>query len=302
MTKRKRLFAAIAGLLLASVAAAQFFGIPRRVFAFVITSTLTVEGESTFNDLMNLSEAAPNFQLRETGVAADEGNWRMLANTTQLQWGTLDDALAVGSPFLSVNRTGTTVDTVNLQGTDVQVNGVSVGGTVTRIAGNSGAAGADLTWQNLTGDASNSTTTFSTFMTTTGVGAGTWKFKYTVIFQDTVALGRAPKFAINHTGTVGDFVVIWFHVTTGTTAGTGVTDNVTTGQQLVEGKATNALNGSIGQGVGIQVADVNVMAIIEGIMVVTATGSIEAKFAQNSGISGTLTLKADTLLELAKIE
>lgn len=173
---------------------------------------------------------------------------------------------------------------------------------LTRIAGNSGAAGADITWQNLTADAAaNATTTLATVMTTTGLGAGTWQFTYYIIYQSGVTT-TGVKFAVNHTGTTGAFVSNWGMVTTGGTAATGVGDQVSAVNigQMMEGKSERVINTATTASAGVDTINANMLAVLEGLVVVTATGSLELKHASETANS--TQVMADTSLVLRKIE
>lgn len=183
----------------------------------------------------------------------------------------------------------------------VTVSGGGGGSSVTRIAGSSGAAGADITWQRLTANSADVTTTTlsAAVVTTTGVGAGTWKFKYILLYQ-TAATTTGISFGINHTGTVSKVQAIWTHITTGGTAATGVGDNVaaTVAGQLAEGKSGGTLNAVIGSAsAGVATINTDIVAVLEGTIVVTATGSLELKIA--SEVSGSAArIMANSLLEL----
>lgn len=178
------------------------------------------------------------------------------------------------------------------------------GSNITRISGSSGAAGADITWQSLTTNSADVTTTTlsSSVMSTTNVGAGTWKFKYTLIYQ-TAATTTGIGFGINHTGTVSKFIADWKHITTGGAAATGIGDDVaaTVAGQLAEGKSDRTLNAVIGSAsAGVATANTNTLAILEGIIVVTATGTLELKIA--SEVAGSaVRIMANSTLELHKI-
>jgi hypothetical protein len=183
--------------------------------------------------------------------------------------------------------------------------GAGGGMSLTRINGNSGAAGADVTWQNLTANSAtcNTTALCASVMTTTTVGAGTWKFKYTLIYQ-TAATTTGIGFGINHTGTVGEFQAMWYHPTTGGAAATGIGDNdtATSAGQLMEAKHDNGLNAVIGSATaGVATANADILAILEGIIVVTGSGNMELKLASEVASSNVL-IKADSSLELMKIE
>jgi len=181
--------------------------------------------------------------------------------------------------------------------------GASGGAALTRIAGASGAAGADLTWQNLTSDATSVTSTLAAKMTTTGVRPGTWKFKYTIIYQSS-STTVGVQFGINHTGTTGEFAARRDYISVGQAASGGIADGNTAvaAAALVEGKAGNAINAVIGSTTtGVSVANEDIIEVIEGIVVVTATGSLELLMAREAA-AGTITIKADSCLELMKIE
>ena len=176
---------------------------------------------------------------------------------------------------------------------------------VTRISGTSGAAGADITWQTLTANSVNCTTTAlcSTVMTTTGVGVGVWGFRYQLIYQ-TAATTTGIAFAVNHTGTATLTGANWMHITTGRTAATGVGDNVaaTVAGQMVEGKSCITLNAVCGSAsAGAAVVNTNIMAVFEGTLEVTVSGSLELKLGSEIGGSAVLIMD-DSSLELHKLE
>jgi len=176
------------------------------------------------------------------------------------------------------------------------------GMSLTRIAASSGAAGADLTWQNRPTVLNRTSTTLGTIMTTTGVGAGVWKFKYTLIYQSS-STSVGIQFGINHTGTVVDYAARWSHVTSGTTAVTAIGDNFTgtTGGALMEGMAGDTLNFRIGTAsTGVQLANSNILVVVEGILVISATGSLQFKFAGET--TAQVRIQPDMILELMKIE
>jgi hypothetical protein len=173
---------------------------------------------------------------------------------------------------------------------------------ITRISGASGAAGADITWQTLASDAAAITvTTLTTVMTTTGVGAGTWAFQYMIRYQS-AATTTGLFTAVNHTGTVSSFVSASRHVTTGSTAATGIADQVATNNagQMMEGKSQRSINVADSATAGVDTANADMLIVLEGIVVVSASGSLELKIATEVAASG-ITVKAGTLLELRRI-
>jgi hypothetical protein len=210
------------------------------------------------------------------------------------------------------NADSTTVQSASCSGGD-RVSAISSAGVVTctatpslaRIAGASGAAGADLTWQNLTSDSADCTTTAlcSAAMTTTGVGAGTWAFTYTLLYQTAVNT-TGIAFGINHTGTATLPGAMWVHTTTGTTTANATGDSAATtaAGQLSEGRSGLTLNAVIGAaGAGVDTANTNILAVLSGILVVTGSGSLELKLGSEVG-SSAVRIMADSVLELRKIE
>lgn len=174
------------------------------------------------------------------------------------------------------------------------------GASLTRISGASGAAGADLTWQRLAANAAaNATTTLATVMTTTGVGPGTWAFKYLIRYQ-AAATTTGVDFAVNHTGTTGAFVASSWFTTSGGAAANGLADQVTNNTaNMIEGKSQRAKNAKVGASLGVDTANADMLMIVEGIIVVTGSGSLELKHA--SEVAAASTVMADTVLELHKI-
>lgn len=73
-----------------------------------------------------LTNAEPTLFLTETGVAADSGSYRIRIAGTTFNLETRNDANTTGATVIQTTRTGTTVDTINLQATTVQINGNEV--------------------------------------------------------------------------------------------------------------------------------------------------------------------------------
>lgn len=178
---------------------------------------------------------------------------------------------------------------------------------ITRLAGSSGAAGPYITWQRLTSNASEITSqTPQTVMTTTGVGAGTWRFRYTLVYQsgDTLTTNGLGV-AVNHTGTTGMFVMSSWFITDGGAAATGNADQVAATQagQLVEGKSERVKNTCSSPTVGVDTAAADCLMVCEGIVVVTVSGSLEFKVRSELAAAATdgISVRANTCLELHKI-
>jgi hypothetical protein len=172
----------------------------------------------------------------------------------------------------------------------------------TRINGSSGAAGPYKTLQKLSSDSSDQTsTTPAAVMTTTGVGAGTWHFRYMGIYQ-TAATTTGIKLNVNHTGTTGQFQSLMYFPDSTATAATGI------GRGLVDnavGKvfsvyAEQSKDTSSVASVGVVTQNSDIPVIVEGLVVVTVSGSLELKMGTEVAASA-VRLMADSLLELTKI-
>lgn len=108
--------------------------------------------------------ALPQWIFVETDAAADNQAWPIRVSGEQFNIGALNDLGSVFTPWVTVDRTTTVIDLVNLQGTTVAVNGQNIrdaailtSGTVATARLASGVADAttwlrgDQTWQGLPG-------------------------------------------------------------------------------------------------------------------------------------------------------
>ena len=173
---------------------------------------------------------------------------------------------------------------------------------VKRVSGATGAAGNYLTWQVLSADsASQTSVTPATVITTTGVGAGTWKFVYTLIFQ-TAATTTGIRIANNHTGTVTTYQMTSHFLSTGGVAATGIHDAIAASATagLNEGFGERVINTTSKASVGVATANANQIIVVEGILVISATGSLEFKLGTEVAASG-VKLMAGSMLELSKM-
>ena len=171
---------------------------------------------------------------------------------------------------------------------------------IKRIAGSSGAAGTDITLQRLTANATaNATTTLATVMTRTGVGAGTWNFRYNVIYQ-AAATTTGVDFAVGFSGTSGAFVVTSQFATSGGTAATALADQTGSNTaSLLEGKAQRTKGTKMGSTLGVDTANADMHIIIEGIIVVTVSGDLTLQHA--SELAASTQVMANTCLTLTKM-
>lgn len=162
-------------------------------------------------------------------------------------------------------------------------------------------SGNFLTTQCLTADASsNSTTTLADIMTTKGLAIGKYVFIYWIKYQS-AATTTGVKFAINFSGTA-TFVGRWTYQTTGTAASSGAADNDTTAGtfQLIEGWSERALNTDMGPSGSVDTANSDMLAILEGMLIVTAAGDLVLRHASSTAAASTV--KAGTTLLLIKAE
>lgn len=169
-----------------------------------------------------------------------------------------------------------------------------------KIAGNSGAAGAEETVMRLTANATNNTVTLAAFMTVTGVGAGSWHVYVHGVCQS-AATTTGIAFAVNHTGTATSKNIEWSHFDTGTAASTGNLDHQVGGtSQIVAGMFNDGtLNTAlIANGFGLANADARFE--IQAMLNVTVSGSLEILFASEVAASQVL-VGAETFLVLKKV-
>lgn len=108
--------------------------------------------------------ALPQWIFVETDAAADNQAWPIRISGEQFNIGALNDLGNVFTPWVTVDRTGTTIDLVNLQGTTVSVNGQNIRDAAILTSGLVGTARlgggvadattwlrGDQTWQTLPG-------------------------------------------------------------------------------------------------------------------------------------------------------
>lgn len=169
-----------------------------------------------------------------------------------------------------------------------------------RINGNSGAAGAYKTLQKLSANATaNATTTLATVMTTTGVGAGTWHFKYTLFYQ-CGATSTGVDFALGHSGTTTKRIISSWFVTSGGAAANALADQVTSNTaNLVEGKSQRGGAAKLGASLGVDTINADMMMVIEGVVVVTVSGDLTLQHA--SSVAASSQVMAESCLELTKV-
>lgn len=89
-------------------------------------ATFQASGGGSDSAVWISSAAQAALGLRQGSAAANNRVWDFTANAEQFVGRAVDDANSGVGPWVTVDRTGTTIDTTNMQGTSVQANGVAV--------------------------------------------------------------------------------------------------------------------------------------------------------------------------------
>ena len=192
---------------------------------------------------------------------------------------------------------------INEAGTSKKVTAQQIADfAATNLSGSSGAASSNRTTLCLTSNSADNTTTSQVVaMTITGVGAGTYRIKGTLVYQ-TAALTTGIGIVLNHTGTVTRFVSNWIQITTGTTAATGIGDQAATTNagQLVEGKAERVKATMSSATAGVDTINADELVVLDAIIIVSVTGSITLSIASEVAASA-VRLMAGSVLEVEKV-
>jgi hypothetical protein len=174
------------------------------------------------------------------------------------------------------------------------------------ISGNSGTANVNgapqRTLQVLTSNATaNSTTTIATVMTTSSLPAGTYRYRYDIIFQ-AGALTNSAKFNVDFSGTVTKHLTRLFFPSAGVTAATGAVDQeaaaVTTGS-VWAWQGTRADATVLGPQTGVDTINADIHYVIEGILIAGGTGNLLLGHASEEATS--TQVMAGTMLELVRL-
>lgn len=134
-------------------------------------------------------------------------------------------------------------------------------------------------------------------------GVGTWVFQYYVLYRsDTATVG--VKLGVNHSGTVTTFVTEATGVEATTAASTGAADQVHAAFGLRSGGSSRAKSTSaaIYGSTSVDTVNADMLAIINGIMVVTVSGNLELYFGSETTGTGVQTIMKDSSLVLTKIQ
>jgi len=148
--------------------------------------------------------------------------------------------------------------------------------------------------------ASNSTTNLVdiTGLDTT-VGVGTYVFQYFIRYQSSAAT-TGVKFAVNHTGAVSTFITFRRWVDLSATASTNAPDQsaVIAAGHVMGSAAVRAKNTALGVSLSVDTINADMLMIIEGLMIVTASGDLQ--LLHGSETANATTVKAGTSLILTK--
>lgn len=153
------------------------------------------------------------------------------------------------------------------------------------------------------GSTVNNSTTTAAKITDLDVtlGAGTYTFKYSIIYQS-AATTTGVKFDVNHSGTVTR--IVWWsrYASTGTTASTGAASMAAAG-------GTGNLHESFGRRakgtagitptVSVDAANSDMLMIIEGIIVISASGDLQ--LYHGSEVAAQSSVMAGSSLEVTQI-
>ena len=153
----------------------------------------------------------------------------------------------------------------------------------------------------LAADQSNSTTALTEVAgLTVAVGIGIWKFQYMICYQAAAAT-TGVRFSVNHTGTVSLFVANLYHTDATATASTGAASQVVTGaagQVPTVFPARAKSTAGWGTTLSVDALNSDMLAMIDGLMVVTVAGNIA--LWHGSEVAAQSTVKAGTSLFLSK--
>jgi len=267
-------FVTTADNLKANLASPTFTGVPAAPTATALTNTTQVATTAfvTTADNLKADLAGPTF----TGVPAAP-TAAALTSTTQLaSTAFVTTADNLKADLASPTFTGTpTLPTGTIATTQ------TAGNNTTALATTAFVTTAEPT--KVFALAINATATSSATPTEiTGlsnvVAAGTYTFQYFIIYRSTVTT-TGVRFAVNHTGTIGAIVYNTRWIDASATASTAAADQdmITATGGNVGGFASRARKTTAANGTTISVGAANsdMLMIIEGVMVVSASGNIQ---------------------------
>jgi hypothetical protein len=239
-------------------------------------------------------------------VALGTAGTAYYANAATGYTGNLIDLRVNAVSAFSVNQAG--LVTANA----LTVNGVStLNGNVTISGANTLTTGTGLTTIGGPITVTSASLQGGALVTTTGVEitglnkpltAGTYAFQYYIRYQ-AAATTTGVKFGVNFTGTQTAFMANAQYQTSGSAASDGTHDQATTGaaEGIVFGYSTRSESTTapnLGPTEAVDTANADMLAYIQGLIVVTAAGDLE--LWHGSEVAASSTVKAGTSLVLTK--
>lgn len=151
-------------------------------------------------------------------------------------------------------------------------------------------------------DEANSTTTAAAISAlTTSLVPGTYLAKVWLCYQAAATTTGLQLYLNCSGGTVTRCVATWYSLSTGGAAATGILDQATTlTAQMMEGKGQRASNVASGPTQGVDTANADQFLVLEGIIVVTSTTSLQVLFNSEVAASA-VTIQEGTTLTLSKV-
>lgn len=155
----------------------------------------------------------------------------------------------------------------------------------------------------LASDATTNSTTTPAAITglTLTVGPGIYQFQYFIRYQAALTT-TGVKFSVNHSGTVTAFLynVRWVDVSATASTATPSQANVQAAGAVMGAFSSRAKStAGTGTTLGVDVANADMFIIVEGMMVVTVSGSLE--LYHGSEVAAASTVKAGSSLMLVKV-
>jgi len=133
--------------------------------------------------------------------------------------------------------------------------------------------------------------------------AGTWVFNYYIRYRSENT-GNGMKISVNYAGTVSSFVANYRFVCNGTDGATVYGDQSATGDDNAHVMSSYSVRAKSSSGIGpisgVDTADSDMLLVIEGLMVVSDTGTLELYFgSENDDVE--VSLMGESALILTKI-
>lgn len=151
---------------------------------------------------------------------------------------------------------------------------------------------------------SAATNTVVTDLSTSGLVAGTYLIKGTVLWKAAATTTGIVLFLSTSGAGSTSLYAQFGTVTTGTTQTTGIAQtsgHVGNNTGLIEGKFQNVSGTSNGGWVGVQNANVPTLTTVDGLLILTGTNSLDLKFASEAGAGSAATVMTGTTLKIEKV-